>query len=371
MCNRCQSNGYECSYSPSRRHGKHSWKKFSELNMAPLGMTITHEPSMDVDSGDGQAGSGSTGSRSDDFNFVDFNALGEGFDISSHWNGTDSGIDLSSGFGSPHDIQTHDRMVSGANSIWTRPSSIPIAAISEASNILEAPPPQRAPYDCEEEAFNALHSIHSCTMLHTDHPGEPKQTLTRMKNLSGVDTDHMPSLDKVLYFNRAAISTLKDLLNVPSAQQSHLALLYMTIASKVLFWYRLVISSQYTNPRSSSVSSTASFANQTPSLSSTSSSTSDRAVRPVSVQIGVFDLEDEDQKVLMMGVLLREVRKLESVVDKMKMLGEEYTRDDEYSNQGQISNWYAVVGSKMQTEVQDTLKQIKEFSAGMSRREKF
>lgn len=100
------------------------------------------------------------------------------------------------------------------------------------------------------------------------------------------------------------------------------------------------------------------------------SNTTDRAVKSVSIQIGVFDLEDEDQKLLMRGVLLREVRKLEGVVDKMKMLGDQYTRDNECDDEQHESNWYGVTSSKMQAEVRDTLRQIKEFGAGSARRDR-
>lgn len=96
---------------------------------------------------------------------------------------------------------------------------------------------------------------------------------------------------------------------------------------------------------------------------------SDRAVKPVSFQIGVFDLEDEDQKLLMKGVLLREVRKLQSVVDQMKRMGDEHICDDEYHDEHYVSNWFAILGSKMQAEVQDTLRQIKEFGAGPASRD--
>ena len=93
-------------------------------------------------------------------------------------------------------------------------------------------------------------------------------------------------------------------------------------------------------------------------------------MKSVSFQIGVFDLEDEDQKLLMKGVLLREVRKLQSIVDQMKRMGDEYTRDDEYHDDQQASNWYAVAGSKMQGDVQETLRQIKEFGAGIARQDR-
>lgn len=340
--------------------------------MTPLGITISPEPVMDVDSADGQvvSGSGSGSAGGDDTTFVDFNALGDGFEVNSHWAGLDLGVDMYSGSGTLDDIhQVHDSTGTGPNSIWDGPSSLPTKT---ASSVPEPPKSRTAPYDWEAEAFTALHSLHSCTMLHTDHPGELEQTTTRKKTSFGGVTDHMPPFDKVLYFNRAAISTLKELLNAPCIQQPHLALLYMTIASKVLFWYRLVISSQYqpkSGPRPPSSDNNKSSSIGQPSPFSTCGNGSDRAVKPVSFQIGVFDLEDEDQKLLIKGVLLREVRKLESVVDKMKRLGDEYARDDEYHDEQYVSNWYAVAGSKMQAEVRDTLRQIKEFGAGIARRD--
>ena len=207
-------------------------------------------------------------------------------------------------------------------------------------------------------------------MLHTDRPGELKQMTTKRRSTSsGEVIDYMPPLGKVLYFTRAAVSTLKGLLDSPYTQQPHLVLLYLTIASKVLFWYRLVVSSQYQSkngPRSPSSDQNNTFNGQS-LRPSTCLSTTDRGVKSVSIQIGVFDIEDEDQKLLMREVLLREVRKLEGIVDKMKLLGDECTRDDEYNDEQRVSGWYGVAGSKMQAEVQDTLRQIQDLGAGARR----
>ncbi|KAL8717214.1 MAG: hypothetical protein Q9225_005522 [Loekoesia sp. 1 TL-2023] len=338
--------------------------------MSPLGLTLASEPVMDMDSGDRQAVTGSgneSGASNNDATFLDFNnALGDGFEVHSNWSVLDSGVvPFSSGSGIPDDIQGHDSTETGPNNIWDGPSSVPTTG---ASSVFEPSQPRTAPYDCEDRAFAALRSLHSCTMLHTDHPGEAKQITTLTSTDFGGVTDPMPPLDKVLYFNRAAISTLKELLNARCVQESHLALLYMTIASKVLFWYRLVVSSQYPSKSRPAVPSLSSSSSSTDQLSppGTWSSTSDRAVKPVSFQIGVFDLGDEDQKLLMKGVLLREVRKLESVVGEMKRLGDEHTRDDEYHDEQHVLNWYAVAGTKLQAEVQDTLRQIKELGAGIT-----
>lgn len=341
--------------------------------MTPLGMATAPEAVMEVDSGSEPSGAESgngMGNGDDTTAFVDFtmNALGDGFDVDSHCYGLDFG-DLSAGARS---LDVVRRPASATNSIWDGLASIPTTTTTPLEP--DHPPAPMVSYDCEAEAFTALHSLHSCTMLNTEHPGEVKHSPTRTPTSFGGVTDHMPPLDKVLYFNRSAVNTLKELLDAPGVQQPHLALLYMTIASKVLFWYRLVVSSQY-KPKSGEAPSPGSDSAHSSiggqfSAGSTTSTGSDRAVKPVSIQIGLFDLEDEDQKLLMKGVLLREVRKLESVVDKMKKLGEKYSRDDEYHDEEHISNWYAVAGSKMQAEVQDTLRQIKQFGAGIGGRDR-
>lgn len=371
-CDRCQVYGFTCSYSPSRRHGKHSWKKFSESIASPPAVTLPSEPAMEVESSNIPTGNPNenTSCGGDDTILVDFDHdLVNGFEVGSHWTGLDLGIPLSNGVGTPDGFQLHDSTSTGPSSLWDGPSSTATTAASSIPESLQVP---TAPaVDCEAEAFNALHSLHSCTMLHTDHPGEIKHSATRTITSYGGVTDYMPPLDKVLHFNRSAVSTLKGLLNSPGVHQPHLALLYMTIVSKVLFWYRLVVSSQYQSQ--SSLRFPSSESNNSSSHSSppgTSSSISDRAVKPVAFQIGVFDLGDEDQKLLMKGVLLREVRKLESVVDKMKGLGDEHSRDDEYHEEQHVLNWYALAGCKMQAEVQDTLRQIKEFGAGTAGRDR-
>ena len=335
-------------------------------------MTVASEPGMDIDSGDGQAvsGRGNESSYDDDATFVDFNnALGDGFEINPNWTNLDLGVvPLSSGPEVPDGVQGHDSTGTCLNNRWDGASLGPTTA---ASSVFEASEPRTALYDCEAEAFTALHSLHSCTMLHTDHPGELNKVTTRTRTSFGGVTDRMPPVDKVLYFNRAAISTLKKLLRAPHLQQPHIALLYMTIASKVLFWYRIIISSHYQANSKPAVPSLSSTSSSTDQLSSpgTWSTTSDHAVKPVSFQIGIFDLGDDDQKLLMKGILLRELRKLEAVVGEMKRLGDEPTRDDVYHDESHALNWYAVAGTKMQAEVQDVLRQIKEFGAGITRRD--
>lgn len=339
---------------------------------------------MNVDSGDGPGdGVGWTGGTDlpDDPTFGGFNPLGDGFEALSQWATLDAGANLLRGSITLADARPYDQMGASPINISHHVSDSPSTSVANSiangtvnghssipitPSVSEAPQRRKAVTDdCEARALTALHSLHWCTMLHTDRPGEPKQTMTPPNTSDERVIDCMPPLDKVLYFNHVAIGTLKELIECPCVHQPHLTFLCMTIASKVLFWYRLAVSSQYQSghghcPSSSDHNPT--FLRR-PSHSSKCSDIADRAVKNVSFQIGVFDLEDEDQKILVKGVLLKEVRKMEAVVEKMKTLGGEYTRDDELHG----LNWYEVAGSKMQAEVQDTLKQIEEFGARSTR----
>jgi hypothetical protein len=144
----------------------------------------------------------------------------------------------------------------------------------------------------------------------------------------------------------------------------------MTILSKALFWYRLAVNPQYESlsPANILPGSPGSRSNPHISPSSTDSSDvpakptnlTDRAIKVKLIQIGVFDLEEEDKKLLMRSVLLREVKKVKAAVKVLKTLGAAKARDKYRDEEQTISSWYAVGGVNLEKEVQDTLKQVKE-----------
>lgn len=255
-----------------------------------------------------------------------------------------------------HAGRSHDRFHSISNAEassipHTNSTSIPITASSSSE------PSQPAIHDCEAKGMRVLHSLHACAMIHVDHPDAPPVA----QNLDASNTKLLPPLDRVLFFTRTAIAAVKELVDCTCAQHAHIALLCMTIFSKALYWYRLAVSPQYELSLCQ-----ASVGPESPILSSSNNGAypldsvlTDRVVTSVPIQIGMFHLEDEDQKLLMRGILLREVRKLEEIVDKMQAMGRGYALDDG-DEEGQVLKWYRVAGSKMRKEVQDTLKLIKQ-----------
>lgn len=314
---------------------------------------------------------GDGGDAQDYSTLAGFDALGEdSFDFLAPWTSTDSGIDLTRGSDTSETPANGTCSPSAPNGVPNSETSTPTT--SPEGNMEAA---QSTTHDCEAKAFTTLHSLHYCTMLHTERPGASKPSyLTTFSQQSS----RMPPLDKVLYCNRRAMCKLKELLDCPCAQQPHLALIYMAIVSKALLWYQLAVSPQH-QPQSSTVaglhqSSPPSQQEQRPCgsrMSGSADATADRGVGSTVIKIGVFDLEDEDQKVLMRSVLLREVRKVETLIEKMKQLGcggggdgdlmrHDYADDE----QQEVPNWYAVAGAKMEVELHDTLRRIKEFGAG-------
>jgi len=273
--------------------------------------------------------------------------LEENFGYLMDWTGMDSGVDLAS---------------SGPPS--ASPAPTPDADVGSMRG------QKKKVHDCEARAFTTLHSLHYCTMIHSESPATATPGLPSFGQVS----NRMPPLDKVLYFNRVAISTMKELLQCQCAQHPHLALLYMAIILKTLFWYRLAVNPQYETmslPESMCNPDGPPSGTGTPDANSLASAEMPpvppnmvaRNVTATTIQIGIFDLEEEDEKLLMRSVLLREVKKVQSVVDEMKTLNAAQGRDEFGDEEHHSSSWYATGGARLEEEVNDTLKKVKEMGA--------
>jgi len=208
-------------------------------------------------------------------------------------------------------------------------------------------------HDCEGRAFSTLQSLHHFGVLHNS-------------SAETTSSSRLASMDRVLQFNKMAMGVLKELLECEysCAQQPHLTLLYMTIVSKALFWYRLAVSTQ--TPSSHGLDTHAdSSSHNGPSGKAippihTNTVVSERGVTPTSIKMGIFDLEEQDQRILTRAVLLREVRKLEEIVDHMSAMGkgEEDVGDGEET---QGPNLYGLAVVRLKAELRDTVKLIKRF----------
>lgn len=245
------------------------------------------------------------------------------------------------------------------------PASTPALTMSEASKSPLLEPAFQPPvHDCETKALAMLHSLH---MKSTNYPTSGSHS-----------SQQNPPLDQILHTNRVAVSTLGDLLHCPCAQQPHLALLYMATVSKVLFWYRLAINLSFrssTQVHGARYEPTSPHSQTGPFSMSPGSNTTTAATNTMSnqinefprararsntIQIGSFDLGEEDEAILVRSVVMTEVKKAARIVDFMKGGGMQTNIAEEHGQEHlSTGSWYRAGGEKLEREVQHTLQEAK------------
>jgi Aflatoxin regulatory protein/Fungal Zn(2)-Cys(6) binuclear cluster domain len=134
-----------------------------------------------------------------------------------------------------------------------------------------------ANHNCEMEAMSILQSLYLS-------PGGDQ-----------ADPLSIPTLDTVLVANQAALARLTSLLTCSCAKDPHIALLHGAIVSKIIFWYRAGVTGQ---------GQTEGVAGAVP-------------LRPMEMQLGILDLDADDQTTIQRTVLLRELRKAEKALHRM------------------------------------------------------
>ena len=394
VCDRCASNNFPCSYSPSRRCGKQSWTKRLANEQAPFtpattasrlqgavdtfNTNLTPRPAVQstsqnhpIDGMDVEYPLFKWTDLTDDYE--------DELDFLQSWPQAEIPMEFEIGELQTSGLQT----AAPCPLLHTRPPLLVQSSsdTGESGTFYGLPPkPSQTPgatepvkktsstqsslqmhHDCEGRASATLHSLHYCTILHlniqSDEASEtslPASSETSLSAAGKVSTS-MPSLDKVLYTNKVALSNLGELLDCPCAHHPHLALLYISILSKALFWYRVAASASkpVVGPPAQDLSAA--------SPARAFALSGGRGVRRTAIQIGVFDLDEDDQKTLQRGVLLRETRKAEKIVEKMASLNTESTADDD-SEGGRATSWYDLGSGKIRKELQETVKKIKEIS---------
>jgi hypothetical protein len=194
-----------------------------------------------------------------------------------------------------------------------------------------------------------LHSLHVKSAEHpTSGSGSSQQ---------------IPPLDKILHTNRVAVSTLGDLL---------------ATVSKALFWYRLAINLSFkssiqghgarhepVSPQShTGMFSMSPGPNMTaPATNSMPTQTNEVPIgraRSNTIQIGSFDLEEEDEAVLVRSVVMTEIKKAARLVDFMKSGGMKVNTPEEQGQENlSVGSWYRAGGEKLAREVQDTMQEAR------------
>ncbi|KAF2707255.1 hypothetical protein K504DRAFT_458695 [Pleomassaria siparia CBS 279.74] len=222
-----------------------------------------------------------------------------------------------------------------------------------------------AQHRCYNIAYSTLESLQSRTP--TGEQG------------SMPDNIEMKNLDSVLSVTKAAIQNVVQLLACPCSSDPHLAMLYSSIASKILAWYQIAAKEvsahtpdHYSSPSLSSSSTFSSPALSSSTFSSTFSSPalsqggfSDFSsplptpsptntafnIKPVPIKIGMFEFDESVQETLRRQVVLRELKKSSAMIDALaNWSGEGASEQAEFL--------YDVLGAWLKSELYKTLREV-------------
>lgn len=169
-------------------------------------------------------------------------------------------------------------------------------------------------HDCEAQAVYILRLLQNNEMSE----GATSCATTRYSDLN-----LSPSFDGVLATNKQALNSWKRLMECNCAECPHLILLYVAILSKMLFWY-YIISEKSLSPGGSGRESAGDSINvDTPTGGPPKIGEFD--VLPTKVQVGLLDIDPEDQAIMRRAVLLRELRVMEQAItefsDQIELAG--------------------------------------------------
>ncbi|KAF1954590.1 hypothetical protein CC80DRAFT_493717 [Byssothecium circinans] len=172
------------------------------------------------------------------------------------------------------------------------------------------------------------------------------------ENSTGVE---LKSLDSVLSITKTAVANVLQLLQCSCSSDPHLAMLYSSITSKILTWYQIAAgvkpaSLSSTTPSLSGASSPSSSVFSSPlSTPSSEHTTFDIEIKPI--KIGLFEFDEEQQAVLRKQVVLRELKKCQTLVDALANWGGE-------AKTGQAEFLYDVLGAWLKSELFKTLREV-------------
>lgn len=177
----------------------------------------------------------------------------------------------------------------------------------------------RQAHNCEALALGVLRSLH-----HHNADGICKGPHGAAAAAAANLAEPVPSIDTVLFANRSALTNLIPLLKCSCARKPHIALLHSTILSKTIFWYRVAVAARY--------------------------HADGAELRPMKIQLGMLDLDEEDQATLQRAVLLGELRKAEKVME---------TFDACSASEEELPKWHATAIQNMREELQAIIQKIK------------
>ena len=341
-CQRCVNNKLVCVYSVSRRNGSEPWYKHLQRrqslessnqlqanshachgNCFSPNNSLSYFAGLPTPGNNGVPFPPSSSGGCDDF---------DGFLFGD----PKSSMELLGGY---EDQNSNPQFTS----LWS-PSgetpAVPLTALPEAG----------APrnHDCEARATEIIRSLH----YNPDYFTDLSPAVTPSNEAGAARDVAMPSVDKIILLNRKALANLPELLECTCARYPHLALLHVAILCKALFLYRVAVCAHGT--RNSAPGSE----DQSPSSSgSGSSSSSMNQMQPAKIQIGELQLDADDQATLQSAILLRELRKMENTIRKLRVLDMSWANEEaEITGELSATYWYRLSMPKICEELDTLIK---------------
>ncbi|KAF2189341.1 hypothetical protein K469DRAFT_701981 [Zopfia rhizophila CBS 207.26] len=230
----------------------------------------------------------------------------------------------------------------------SEPPQSPMGSIGSNFNPLRegvAMPPSHC---CYSLAHSTLESLH--------FPRSTSSSGSTPESTSTSDTSNTQSLDSVLSATKTAVQNILQLLSCPCSSDPHLAMLYSSIASKILTWYQIAAGLKTVTPPTPALTTASS-----PSLSSsrfsssmsTPSASSAVGIKLQPLKIGAFEFDEQDQEALRRQVVLRELRKCGALVEALANWS---TPEGEREHAEFL---YDVLGAWLKSELFNTIRDVR------------
>ena len=211
----------------------------------------------------------------------------------------------------------------------------------------------REVHNCEAYALTLLRSLHHWPLFSPEKHSQitSSNQACAFPEIYPADGNANPevlhSLDTILHANKCALSGILKLFECSCARRPHLATLYMSIITKMLSLYEIAATMDMSSP-------------DCPSSASPTDATYDlygpRPSRTTAIQVGVFDLDEEDQATLQRGIILRQLRKMEEAIENFASLNGGDLTDHDIS----VEQWHSLAISMIKKDLQRIYQNCKE-----------
>lgn len=398
-CDRCVNYHRKCTYGISRRHGKQSWQKklasdrakvlgtgprppdlvpFESISLpgglngtpSPLAGQTWTQPTYPVIALDSSAQSSFDQSQ-DLFRFDDFLEpmqfwphveLPSSF-IFHNLESSSLQPDINAQAPISPDIHTHQQSNHEPQAFASFSSDTVTGSPRHLSRSRYQQAYTNRIHDCEARAIAVLRSLHH----HYSRPPHSNQVNLPQGLMSSIGGNvpekpplatpiTVPTFDQVLFANRLALSGWSELMECTCTRCPHLGFLYVSIISKVLFWYRVVAARMCPLPDCELDDN---HTNAPSQQRNTLDVPPEFKIRLTAIQIGILELDQEDQANLRRVMLLRELRRVDKAVAEMANM--KHVTDNDPATY-HAAQWLQLGVSRVRDQLREVIQHVEQDS---------